>query len=140
MAGQQTSHDYFFGDSSYDSISGPANDDFEKDFCKSEDEIAEYIRGSRPDLFKGLSGLPVRSYHITPASAIRRQIPQTPISRSSINDGLQFGPAYQDLSIGNNDNSSHSHVVHTSSSQQKLLDMQHKRHIQSRLLSKSRTY
>jgi hypothetical protein len=123
---------FLFAGSASDGFFGPLEDHVNEVLCMSETDVADYIRAARPDLFKKLHGLPIKSFEILFFDA--RSSQQTKASKSF--QELQQ-PLHLRLALDGRAGSaiSSSRIAPTSPSKNKLLDVQHKRHIQCRLLS-----
>ena len=124
---------FLFEGSGEDGFFGPLDDFTETVLCMSESNISDYIRAARPDLYKKLHGLPVKSFEVpTLESRPAAQTLDAPTKKSH-KRALHTRPAA--ISIDGRP-SGFDCPLSSDNSQTKLLEIQHKRYIQSRLLSK----
>ncbi len=124
---------FLFEGSGEDGFFGPLDDFTDTVLCMSESNVLDYIRVARPDLFKKLHGLPVKTFEdpVLQPRAAAQTLNSSP--QKSLKRAHHTRPAA--ISIDGRPSSLDSSLP-SDNSQTKLLEIQHKRHVQPLLLSK----
>ena len=123
---------YFCPSAANDSFVGYFDNFGELTHCMSDFDIQGYVRASRPDLFHNLRCLPIKT-SIVPEDFSSQAVFIKQINHQKLTSVPSADSGYWEANLPGQCG-----LQLPPSSHQSLLDLQHKRHVQLRLLSMSR--